>query len=233
MKLYERDKIPEHNRVDPVVIPRAELIAWIGKEKWYQTISFSEDISTPGSFDSEAQIDSVLLHKDMSGMRYLDIGSNQGFQVMSAAMRGAEAFGIDNKKNQVLKARRIAAHFGIRADFTHCDIFDTPERYAEYRTGFDYMTMMSVFHHFRKPLLALDIVRGMCRGQMLGEFCCWIKGEKRWLMARKFPSDWGDYYHKAYPTLDCCVAALEERFSRVTVLGPVKTKWRIAILSEV
>jgi len=231
-RFYDREAIPEHNRIEPDPIPPDELKELVEKRKWYQTIDFGDGVATPGLFKSGEHIEKIL-PDDMKGLRYLDIGSNQGHQVMAAAMRGAEACGIDKMKNQVEIARRLASHFGIRADFALMNLFDVPRKYEQFHAGFDFITMMSVFHHFRRPILALKIVRAMCKGRFFGEFCCWVEGEKRWRRADEFPSDWGADYHKAYPTVECCVNGLKRFFSSVEVRDPVKAKHRIAIYAEI
>lgn len=231
-KFYKRSAIPPHNRMKPNKLSSDDLKLAIENRKWYQSFDFGKGLTVKGTFASGAHVDKVL-PDNMNHKRYLDIGSNQGHQVMAAAMRGAEAYGIDNKKNQIVIATRLASHFGIRADFALMDLFDVPMRYKEFHEGFDYITMMSVFHHFRRPIMALRIVRGMCKGVLLGEFCCWVEGEKRWTKTDKFPYDWKDQYHKAYPTVDCCVDALKQLFSKVEVREQVKAKHRIAIYAEV
>ncbi len=105
---------------------------------------------------------------------------------------------------------------------------------AEYLKGFDYITMMSVFHHFKRPMRALRIAKFMCQRSFVGEFACWIDGEKRWKKATLLPEDWKTDYHRAFPTVDCMVKALHDvGFKKIKIIGELKAKNRIVIKSSV
>jgi 2-polyprenyl-3-methyl-5-hydroxy-6-metoxy-1,4-benzoquinol methylase len=232
LNFYDQKTIPERNRLKPVPLSREELVAFISKYPWYQTIDFGGGIVAKGSLSDAAHVD-LVLPSDMRGMRYCDVGSNQGLYVMSAAMKGADAFGIDKQNKQWTMAETIAKHFGIRVKYFKIDIFDAPIKCPEYNKGFDLISMLSVFHHFRKPLFALRIVRGMCKGVLMGEFCCFSEKEKRWNKADELPEDWGENYHKTYPTKEAIVRALKKHFSRVEIIGPLKAQHRFLIRSEI
>ena len=230
---YKRELIPDCNKIEPNKLNDDGLKAFIDMYPWYQSFDFGNGITVKGTHNSMEDIDKVLI-EDMKGMRYLDIGSNQGFQVLSAAMRGAAAYGIDNKIKQITMAKIIAKYFGIKADFTLIDVFDAKHKYIQYHNGFDYISMMSVFHHFKKPKEALRIVRGMSNGVMMGEFCIYTDDNKnKWSKADKFPEDWKKEYHKTFPTIDCIVNELKAVYSRVEVIGPLKVAHRILIKSTV
>lgn len=232
-KFYEADKIPKSNRSLRRPMTPIELRYFIEKRPWYQTFDFGGGMEAHGAHPSEKEVDGVL-PETMTLLRYLDIGSNQGFQVLSAAMRGATAYGIDNKKNQVETANKIATHFGIKAVFTLMDIMDVRTEYHEYKRGFDYITMMSVFHHFRHPIGAIENAYGMLHpgGFLVGEFCCWTPGERRWIRADEIPKDWGADYHKAYPTVEAVEKMLKKYFKSVEIETSLKAEHRIVIRSR-
>jgi ubiquinone/menaquinone biosynthesis C-methylase UbiE len=232
MEPFYKCSIPDKNKIEKVEMSNEELTNFIEKNTWYQRFDFGNGIIAKATHNSAEEVD-IVLPKDMNGMRYLDIGFNQGFYLMTGAVRGADSYGIDKAKKQYNQANTIAKHFGIKINTFIGDILEADKKYSEYANGFDFISMMSMFHHLKKPKEALRIVRGMSKGVMMGEFVCWIEGEKRWGKATEFPDDWGKDYHKVYPTLDCVLTELRKLYRNVTVLGPLKAKHRFLIKSEV
>lgn len=204
---------------------RDELVAWSKKYPWYQTHDLGDGIVIKGAFDTPRQ--SWLLPESMAGQRFLDLGCNTGWFVFEAERRGADAYGLDKQKDQLEKAAVLKAYYNSHATFDSGDISKL-YGYPRYTLGFDVVLLTSVFHHLRKPLKALKMIRGLVRGHLVAEFCCWIpEVADQWARADVFPDDWGAAYHKAFPTEECVQRTLETLFSRVERVGPNKNAQRI------
>jgi tRNA (mo5U34)-methyltransferase len=108
---------------------------------------------------------SPYLPQDMSGMRVLDIGCNAGYYSFELAKRGAEVTAIDIEEHYLKQARRMAETLDLKhkIDFRQMPIYQL--MYDE--DVYDLVWFMGVFYQVRYPMLALDIVRNCCRGQMI------------------------------------------------------------------
>ncbi|AJC48095.1 MULTISPECIES: TIGR04290 family methyltransferase [Xanthomonas] len=102
---------------------------------------------------------------DLRGWRVLDIGCNAGFYSFELARRGAEVVAIDMNPHYLRQAQWAAAQFGLERHVR----FRQMQLYALAREAeqYDLVWMMGVLYHLRHPLLALDIVRRLCRRMLV------------------------------------------------------------------
>jgi tRNA (mo5U34)-methyltransferase len=102
---------------------------------------------------------------DLSGWRVLDIGCNAGFYTFELARRGARVTGIDIDDHYLEQARWAGDQFGLsdRILLRQASVYEL----ARTRECFDLVCFLGVLYHLRHPLLALDIVRGITRRQMV------------------------------------------------------------------
>lgn len=105
------------------------------------------------------------LPEDMTGWRVLDIGCNAGFYSFELAGRGAQVTAIDIDMRYLKQALWAAEIFGLedKIEFRRAAVYQLT---AE-RQRYDLVWFMGVFYHLRYPLLALDIVRRVCKQQMV------------------------------------------------------------------
>lgn len=105
------------------------------------------------------------LPQDMSGMRALDIGCNAGYYSFELAKRGARVTAIDIDERYLKQARWAAETLDLadKIDFRRAAIYQLAAEKQQY----DVVWFMGVMYHLRYPMLALDIVRRCCRGQMV------------------------------------------------------------------
>lgn len=102
---------------------------------------------------------------DLGGWRALDIGCNAGFYSFELARRGAHVTGIDIDPHYLRQAEWAARQFGLedRVRFVRSSVYQLPRGGAHY----DLVWFLGVLYHLRYPLLALDLVRGITRRQMV------------------------------------------------------------------
>lgn len=105
------------------------------------------------------------LPEDMSGLRVLDIGCNAGFYSFELTRRGARVTAIDIDERYLRQARWAADMLGLRdqIEFRRAAVYQL----AGEKQAYDLVWFMGVFYHLRHPLLALDIVRRVCKQQMV------------------------------------------------------------------
>ncbi len=108
---------------------------------------------------------SSSLPEDMSGWRVLDIGCNAGFYSFELARRGAEVTAIDIDMRYLKQALWAAEIFELenKIEFRRAAVYQLAHETQRY----DLVWFMGVFYHLRYPLLALDIVRRVCKKQMV------------------------------------------------------------------
>jgi tRNA (mo5U34)-methyltransferase len=102
---------------------------------------------------------------DLTGWRVLDIGCNAGFYSFELARRGAEVTGLDIDPHYLAQARWAAREYGLQGsvEFRQGSVYEL----AACRERFDLVWFLGVLYHLRHPLLALDILRGITRRQMV------------------------------------------------------------------
>lgn len=100
---------------------------WVASQDWYQTMSLSHGIVTPGSVRTDLR-ESLLAGIDLRGRRVLDVGCNSGQYCLWAKKHGAgEVIGIDLAENRLAQARRIAENENLEVDFRRLSLMEAPE----------------------------------------------------------------------------------------------------------
>lgn len=102
---------------------------------------------------------------DLRGWRVLDIGCNAGFYTFELASRGARVLAIDIDPHYLEQASWAARQLGLaaRIELRRASVYEL----GQAREQFDLVCFMGVLYHLRHPLLALDILRQITRGQMI------------------------------------------------------------------
>lgn len=139
----------------------------IASEKhWFLQIELAPGVITPGW--SNPKLDKLPhygLPEDMTGMRVLDIGANEGFFSFEAERRGAEeVVAIDAIPSSV--RRFNICNSALRSKVTPylCNVYDlNPKAFGT----FDLVFFFGVLYHLKHPLLALDKVASVSTGTML------------------------------------------------------------------
>jgi tRNA (mo5U34)-methyltransferase len=102
---------------------------------------------------------------DLRGLKALDIGCNAGYYTLELAKRGAEVTAIDIDEHYLKQARWAAEVLELKdkIEFRRATVYDLARETQRY----DLIWFMGVLYHLRYPLLALDIVRRCCKGEMI------------------------------------------------------------------
>jgi tRNA (mo5U34)-methyltransferase len=148
---------------------------------WYHTQELAPGLVTPGMFDLRPYVDRYGIPDELSGKRVLDVGTFEGFWAFELERRGAEVTAIDVDRIQDLDwpprlrpeedGRRgegfelARAALGSAVDRVGLSVYDaTPEGLGG---TFDLVFCGSVLIHLRDPMLALERMAGLCRGQLI------------------------------------------------------------------
>ena len=149
-------------------------------EPWYHTLDLGGGVVTEGMFDLRPFVDRYGL-PDVSGKRVLDVGTFDGFWSFELERRGAKVTSIDLDRIQQLdwpprlrpaedaprgQTFQLAREaLGSSVERIGCSIYEaTPERLGG---NFDLVFCGSVLIHLRDPMLALERMAGLCRGQLI------------------------------------------------------------------
>lgn len=105
------------------------------------------------------------LPDDLAGLKVLDIGCNAGYYSFELARRGAQVTALDVDEHYLQQARWAAEVLDLshQVTFQHQPVYQIAGSQEQY----DIVWFMGVLYHLRYPLLALDIIRQRCRGQMV------------------------------------------------------------------
>jgi tRNA (mo5U34)-methyltransferase len=162
-------------------VDTATLRERLGAHDWYHTQEVAPGVVTPGMFDLRPYVDRYGLPGDLTGMRALDVGTFEGFWAFELERRGAEVTALDVDRIQQLDWPRHLrpSEDGVRGggfELVHAaresgvrrvgaTIYEaTPERLGG---RFDLVFCGSVLIHVRDPMLALERLASLCRGDLI------------------------------------------------------------------
>ena len=149
-------------------------------QPWYHTLDLGHGVVTEGMFDLRPFIDRYGI-PDVAGKRVLDVGTFDGFWAFELERRGGRVTSLDVDAIQQLDwpprlrpaedgprghTFRVAADaLGSSVERVGCSIYDaTPERLGY---TFDLVFCGSVLIHLRDPMLALERMAALWRGQLI------------------------------------------------------------------
>ncbi len=139
--------------------------------QWWHSIDLGNGIVTPGPDPTPARLREIQMPDDLSGLSVLDIGAWDGFFSFEAERRDAarvlatDSFcwgqgGWGTKAGFELARRALHSHV---EDLTIDPLDLSPESVGT----FDVVLFLGVLYHMRHPLLALERVFSVTRGQLI------------------------------------------------------------------
>ena len=151
--------------------PLDSLRREVAARKWWHTIDLGNGVVTPGLDPTAARLRELQIPDDLTGLTVLDVGAWDGFFSFEAERRGAsrvlatDSFcwgggGWGTKAGFELARRAL----GSRVE----DLDIDPLELSPARVGtFDLVLFLGVLYHMRHPLLALERVFSVTRGQLI------------------------------------------------------------------
>ncbi len=134
---------------------------------WHQRFELAPGVETPGANDVRFLLEQASLPEDLSGASVLDIGANNGGLAFELERRGAErVVTVDIYTEDWFGFDKLKELLGSRVEYMRASIYELPAKLTE---QFDIVAFCGVLYHLRHPLLALDALRALTRGQALIE----------------------------------------------------------------
>jgi tRNA (mo5U34)-methyltransferase len=136
----------------------------IGKQKWFHRIEIAPGIVTPGTEDTPRKAKLLQLPEDLTGKRVLDVGAYDGFFSFEAERRGASfVLAYDHLRPEHTGFATAKKLLNSNVEHQFGSVYDlSPAKIGE----FDLVLFLGVIYHLRHPLLALERLRSVCRGEM-------------------------------------------------------------------
>jgi tRNA (mo5U34)-methyltransferase len=156
-------------------MPTAEELDTLRREvnaiQWWHSIDLGHGIVTPGPDPTPARLPELQIPHDLTGLRVLDIGAWDGFFSFEAERRGAaRVLATDSfcwgQGGWGTKAGFELARRALRSRVEDLTI-DPLDLSAERIGTFDLVLFLGVLYHMRHPLLALERVFSVTRGQLI------------------------------------------------------------------
>ncbi|HEX7038452.1 MAG TPA: DUF1698 domain-containing protein [Pseudomonadales bacterium] len=96
----------------------------------------------------------------VEGLRVLDMGCNAGFHAFDLSRRGARVVAADMDEHYLAQARWASEHVdrGEHLVFRRASVYDV----SRWDETWDLVLFQGVLYHLRYPLLALDVLAGVC-----------------------------------------------------------------------
>lgn len=134
---------------------------------WYQKFRLSENVMSPGERGIEWLLNKAGLPQRLDGMTVLDIGTTNGGAAFISEQRGAKrVVAVDIVDQNHFGFTKIKSALGSNVEYVRSSIYELPQRLDE---QFDFVLCLGVLYHLRHPLLGVDSLRALTRGQCLVE----------------------------------------------------------------
>lgn len=152
---------------------------------WYHSIELAPGLVTEGLFDHRPYVSRYGLPEDLSGMRAIDVGSQDGFWAFELERRGASVTALDLASPEDLdwpphlRAAREGGFplargegFEIAKEALSSSVERVPMSVYDATPDvlggqFDLVFCGSLLIHLRDPLLALERMAALCRGRLV------------------------------------------------------------------
>jgi tRNA (mo5U34)-methyltransferase len=167
---------------------RDQLISEVAKISWFHSIDLGGGVVTPGweGTRTKEKLSRLGLPEDLAGLSVLDIGAWDGFFSFEAERRGAarvlatDSYSWSGEGWGTKDGFRLARNV-LRSKVEDKDI-DVLDISPETVGMFDLVLFLGVLYHLRHPLLGLERVYSVTKGQLILETHVQLSG-KRPLMA--------------------------------------------------
>ncbi|MBI4405528.1 MAG: DUF1698 domain-containing protein [Deltaproteobacteria bacterium] len=131
---------------------------------WFQKWELFEGIFTPGHNDIERICQDMGLPEDLSGKRVLDIGAWNGCMSFECERRGAQEVVALSPENPVRTGfDKLKKVLRSKVSYVRGSVYDLSPKRLGY---FDVVLFCGVLYHLRYPLLGIDNIRRICRGDV-------------------------------------------------------------------
>jgi tRNA (mo5U34)-methyltransferase len=156
---------------------------------WHQRWEIFRGIYVPGINPVDTLCAAVMLPADLSGKRVLDIGAWNGCFSFECERRGAaEVVAVSLEDPDETGFNRLKRLLHSRVEYVNTSVYHLSPR--ELGT-FDVILFFGVLYHLRYPLLAIDRIRGVSRGEVFIEthvidYYPWLRGQLKFLTRLPF-----------------------------------------------
>ena len=130
---------------------------------WHQRFELAPGVLTPGGNDIAWLLDEAGIPEDLRGKTALDIGTTNGGAAFELERRGAErvvAIDIEDPRHYGFDV--LSEFVGSGVEYVRASTYEAAAVLGE---GFDLVLFLGVLYHLRHPLLALDNVAELVRGE--------------------------------------------------------------------
>jgi tRNA (mo5U34)-methyltransferase len=130
---------------------------------WHQRFELVPGVWTPGVSSVPWLCGAANLLADLSGATVLDIGTTNGGTAFELERRGAtRVVAVDIFDPAWFGVGALTEFLGSRVEYVRTSVYELTDRFPE---PFDLVIFWGVLYHLRHPLLALDNVRAVTRGE--------------------------------------------------------------------
>lgn len=138
---------------------------------WHQRWEVEPGVFTPGINDVQFLLDQVQFPKRLDGKRILEIGSWNGCFSLECERRGAaEVLGIGPEPDWNTGFAALREYLGSKVvRYQFGSIYDLDPAILG---TFDIVLCFGVFYHLRYPMLGVDNIRRISRGELYLETAC-------------------------------------------------------------
>lgn len=160
-------------RLTPYAAPAPRLPAGVDVNSlfegihWHQKWEVFQGVWTPGGNPVADLCSHAGLPHDLRGKRVLDVGAWHGCFSFECERRGAsEVVALSLESPQAVGFPKLKEALGSRVEYVQESVYTLDRKTLG---EFDVVLFFGVLYHLRYPLLAIDKLRGVCRGKVYAE----------------------------------------------------------------
>jgi tRNA (mo5U34)-methyltransferase len=130
---------------------------------WHQRYELVPGVWTPGVSDIPWLSRAAALPEDLAGRTVLDVGTTNAGTAFELERRGAaRVVAVDVFDPEWFGVRALTEFLGSKVEYVQTSVYELADRFPE---PFDVVIFWGVLYHLRHPLLALDNLRAVTRGE--------------------------------------------------------------------
>ncbi|MCC6933548.1 MAG: DUF1698 domain-containing protein [Deltaproteobacteria bacterium] len=136
--------------------------------QWFHRIDLGNGLVTPGLesdlTSTKFEVIKPYITENLRNKTVLDIGCNAGAISIEFARQGSRVTGIDIRDMYVNQARWVASV--LQLDIRYATV---PVYQIDSLGEFDIIVFFGMLYHLRYPMVALDLLKKICKGQLFIE----------------------------------------------------------------
>jgi len=138
-------------------LSKEEILEKINKVNWGLSFELMPGIMTPGKRPSNPKkfFEQLQISDDLTGLRVLDVGTNDGANAFELERRGAKTYAMDIHDPNVTGFNTAKEILSSKVEYQRGTVYNLKKMYDE---EFDIVLFKGVWYHLQHPIMAFEAI---------------------------------------------------------------------------